>query len=80
MMISPDMFVELYKDKKYEDLLIIRDELFNDIRAFETKTYDPEMDNTCPLPEVIYQCNLEYLGKLCGLISEKYNKEYIRGK
>lgn len=28
----------------------------------------------------MYQCNLEYLGKLCELISEKYNKEYIWGE
>lgn len=27
--------------------------------------------------EVIYQCNLEYLGKLCELISKKYNREFV---
>ena len=80
MMISPDMFVELHKDKKYKELLPVRDELINSIREFETKTYDPEMDTICPSPEVIYQCNLEYLGKLCDLIAEKYNKEYVWGE
>lgn len=38
MMISPDMFVELHKDKKYKELLPVRDELINSIREFETKT------------------------------------------
>lgn len=33
-----------------------------------------------PSPEVFYQCNLEYLGELCKLISEKYNQEYIWGE
>jgi hypothetical protein len=79
MMISPDMFVELHKHKKYEELLTVRDELIKEIREFETKTYDPEMDNICPSPDVIYQVNLLYLGQLCELISEKYNEEYIRG-
>ena len=35
MMISPEMFVELHKDKKYKDLLPVRDELINAIRAFD---------------------------------------------
>lgn len=33
-----------------------------------------------PSPEVVYQCNLEYLGKLCELIAEKYNQEYVWGE
>ena len=32
MMISPEMFVEMYKDKKYKELLPIRDELIQAIR------------------------------------------------
>ena len=79
MMISPDMFVELHKDKKYKDLLPVRDELIADIREFENMTYAPEMDNICPAPEVLYQVRLLYLGRLCKLISEKYNKEYVWG-
>lgn len=79
MMISPEMFVELHKDKKYKDLLPVRDELINAIRVFETKIYDPKMDSICPAPEVIYQMHLQYLGKLCEIISEKYNKEFVWG-
>lgn len=80
MMISPDMFVELHKDKKYKELLPVRDELISDIRAFENMTYDPEMSIICPAPEVLYQVHLQYLGRLCELISEKYNREYVWGE
>ena len=80
MMISPGMFIAEHEDKKYKDLLPVRDRLIKDILKFENKTYDPEMDGMCPAPEVIYQMNLKYLGKLCELISEKYNKEYIWGE
>ena len=77
MMISPEMFVELHKDKKYKELLPVRDELIQAIREFEEEAYDPEKALINPSPDVVYQMNLEYLGKLCKLISEKYNKEYV---
>ena len=76
MMISPEEFIEEYKNKSYAELLPIRDELLEEIRAFENHTYDPEMDMFHPSPEVIYQCNLEYMGKLCELISKKYNQKF----
>ena len=80
MMISPEMFAAEHEDMKYKDLLPVRDRLIKDIREFETKTYDPEMNDICPAREVVYQMHLMYLGKLCELISEKYNKEYVWGK
>ena len=75
MMISPEFFIEQYKDKRYEELLPVRDNLLEEIRAFENRTYDPELDSWRPSPDVIYQFNLEYLGKLCELIAEKYRQE-----
>ncbi len=75
MMISPEMFIEEYKNKSYAELLPIRDELLEEIRAFENRTYNSEMNMVHPSPEVVYQCNLEYMGKLCELIAEKYNSE-----
>lgn len=72
MMISPGGFIEEYRDKKYKELLPVRDELIESIRAFEADTdRSGEGWMMHPSPEVIYQCNLEYLGKLCELISEK---------
>jgi hypothetical protein len=80
MMISPEMYLAEHEDKKYKDLLPERDRLVKAILEFENKTYDPELDGMCPAPEVFYQMNLQYLGKLCELISEKYNKEYVWGE
>lgn len=77
MMISPESFVEVHKNKTYAELISVRDELLEEIYAFENHSYDHEMDEYDPSPEVIYQCNLEYLGKLCELISNKYNQEYV---
>ena len=79
MMISPGMFIEEHKDKKYAELLPVRDRLIRDIRRFEKQTYDKRMDAMCPSPEVRYQMHLLYLGELCKLISEKYNEEYVWG-
>ncbi len=81
MMISPEMFAERYKDKKYADLLEIRDQLAEEIEDFEELT--PEEKKTGfmePLPEVVYQMNLKYLGALCKLIADKYNSEYVWGE
>lgn len=80
MMISPDGFIDEYRDKKYEELLPVRDELIEEIRAFENDTERNGKEWMIhPSPEVRYQCNLEYLGKICELISEKYNQEYVWG-
>ena len=79
MMISPDVYVEGYRNKSYKELLMVRDELLKEIRAFENHTYSSVFEMIHPSPEVVYQCNLEYLGKLCELIAEKYNQEYVWG-
>ena len=81
MMISPEGFIDEYRDKPYKELLPVRDELIEAIREFEADTnHTGEGWNIMPSPEVRYQCNLEYLGKLCELISEKYNREYVWGE
>lgn len=79
MMISPNGFIESYKNKSYKELLPVRDELMKDIQAFENHSYDPKLNMIHPSPEVVYQCNLKYLGELCKLIVDKYNQEYVWG-
>lgn len=80
MMISPDGFINSYKNKSYKELLPVRDKLIREIRKFEKNSHELENDIIMdPSPEVIYQCNLEYLGELCKLISYKYNQEFIWG-
>ena len=76
MMESPQSFIEEQKDKSYEELLKVRDELIVDILYFE-KHYEEQMQDElciCPSPDLVYQFNLEYLGELCKLISEKFNE------
>ena len=69
-MISPETYADQYKDMSYEELLPIRDDLIRDIWNFE-KSEDTG-GSIQPSPKTIYQVYLEYLGKLCELIADKY--------
>ena len=81
MMISPEMFVKQYKDKKYADLLEIRDQLVEENEECEEPTKKEKKNGFMePSPEVVYQMNLKYLGELCKLIADKYNSEYVWGE
>ena len=60
--------MEGLKEKSYAEPLVIRDELLDEILAFENHPYDPSLDMIMPFPEAVYQSNLEYLGKLFELI------------
>ena len=80
MMISPDSFINQYKDRSYKEILPVRDKLIREIRKFEKHSHEQENDIMMdPSPEVIYQCNLKYLGELCKLIAFKYNQEIVWG-
>lgn len=81
MMTSPDGFVRMHADKKYKELLSVRDELLDNINKFEANFDKRKGNGNChPSPEVKYQCHLQYLGKICELIAEKYNREYVWGE
>ena len=76
--ISPNTFIDhRCKGKAYKELLKIRDELLDEIYAFENGNISPEARMIMPSSEVRYQVNLEYLGELCKLISEVYNNEKV---
>ena len=77
MMMCPESYAMMYKDESYEKLLSVRDKLMEDILYFEAHRDEPEEPRIEPSAEVRYQCHLEYLGELCKLIAEKYNKEYV---
>ena len=73
MKITPEQFNENNKDKSYEELLSIRDELIGVIRNYEADAEsDPEDVIIDPLPNENYYCKLKLLGSLCNLIAEKY--------
>jgi hypothetical protein len=77
MMISPDTFIKEHVEDSYSELLQLRDELINEVRAFEQKTLPDQAWMMLPSPQVVYQCNLEYLGILCNYISKRYNQEFV---
>ena len=76
MKISPEAFVENNRDRSYEELLAIRDQLISVIRKFEADTeHDPEDVLVNPLVDGNYYCNMKLLGGLCNLIAEKFGEE-----
>lgn len=76
MKITPEAFVEENKERTYEELLAIRDELITVIRNYESDAEtDPEDVMVYPLPEGNYYCKMKLLGSLCNLIAEKYGEE-----
>ena len=74
MMMSPEAFISMQKDKSYEELIEIRDEFIEDIKDFEENP--DQITFRHPSPDVIYHMNLLYLAKLCELIAEKYNEKF----
>lgn len=74
MLLHPDEFIKRYEDTSYEGLLAVRDRLLADIRDFETRKTDTE-ELMIPSSGSVYQCNLQYLGRLCELIAEKYREK-----
>ncbi|MDP3385786.1 MAG: hypothetical protein Q8S24_01025 [Eubacteriales bacterium] len=77
MMISPEGFIQECIDMTYSELICVRDELIEEIRNFEKCKVNPSEIMINPSPEVTYQCNLDYLGSLCELISKKYHTEFV---
>ena len=78
--ICPEVYIEMLNNKSYSDLIEERDSLIRVIREFEenmSETDDGITDYSSPSPEVEYQMNLLYLSKLCELIAEIYNRDYI---
>ena len=82
MMIHPEGYIDMIEDKSYENLLKERDTLLMKIREFEESMNKPKDERwlISPDPEVVYQCNLMYLAKLCELIQETYNRVYVWGE
>ena len=79
MMISPDLYRDEKQTKTYEELIKEKDKLVKYIRDFEINKIPMDDYLMNPSPEVIYQCNLEYLSELCILIKEKFNKKLWEG-
>ena len=76
MMISPESYIDELKNKNYKELIKEKNKLLKEISDFENNKIADEEYNINPSPDVIYQCNLLYLSRLCELIADKFNKEY----
>ena len=78
MMISPENYAEDRQNQPFEKLVAERDALIKEIRLFE-KHRDEMLRDICidPSPETVYLMNLEYLAKLCDLLSLKYRENFF---
>ena len=76
---APQSFVDEFEDEFYEKLIKERDKLIREIRHFEKhreEIMNSDGEFISPSPDVIYQWNLDALGYLCELMSEKFNEEF----
>ena len=86
MMISPETYASGCKGMSYAELRAERDGLLTDILEYERaldRAPEGELPSLpegivemCPSPDVVYQMQLEYLGKLCELLSRQFNREF----
>lgn len=83
MMISPEAYIAHLEGASYNELIKERDRLIRSIRKYEKleKAGDRSSEDwfRCPSPDVVYQCSLEYLAKLCLFMQERYNEDYVCG-
>ena len=83
MMVSPDSYISNFADSDYNELMEERDRLMDRIKGFEEKEKKGDRSgdewHMNPNPEVYYQFYLKYLSKLCLLMQERYNTDYVWG-
>ena len=77
-MISPQGYVSEQKGKSYDELIRERVRLLEMICRFEQLGDKSEIFQMSPSPEVIYQCNLQYLAELSSYMTDRYNLEFVR--
>ena len=73
MMISPEYYRKTIEEYEIPELIKERDKLIREIRRFEKNKIRLEERMISPSPEVVYQCNNEYLIQVIILINKKFN-------
>lgn len=75
MLKSPRDYIEELESKTYEELLVERDKLIQEMKLFElnSKNIIKNSENTIPRPEIVYELSFEYLALLSRLITRKFN-------
>lgn len=80
MMISPETYIDEWQNRSYLELVEERKRLQKSIQKYEESLEGEGVSDDiayCPSPDVVYQCELEYLAKLCKLTSKTFNREII---
>lgn len=73
MMISPEQFAEMHKDKYQAELIEIRENLIKQIHAFENEEQEDTDWKTYPSPATIYEMNHLYLAEISKLIFDSFD-------
>ena len=69
MMVSPEVFIQEFKDKSIEYCIGARDNLIEELRSFEMH---PDYDSDVfPSPLTQYLVYVDYLKELCDVIAQK---------
>ena len=71
MMISPETFKDMNKDKTLEECYQIRKEIMEELLRYDYSEVPGTEYLISPSPETIYVMNNLYLMKICELIEEK---------
>jgi hypothetical protein len=75
-MVAPETMIQECLNKSYKELLVVRDKYFREIKYFEKNEEElMKEDIISPSPDVHYQWNLDFLGKLFPLIEEKFKEK-----
>ena len=73
MMISPEHYRKTIEHYDLNQLRQLRDELLAEISKFEKDEISLEERMMAPSPDVVYQCNNDYLVQVIELINQKFN-------
>ena len=73
MMISPEHYRKTIEHYDLNQLRQLRDELLAEIFRFEKDEISLEEKMIAPSPDVVYQCNNDYLVQVIELINQKFN-------
>lgn len=72
-MISPEYYRKTIENYDLIQLRQLRDELLAEISRFEKDEISLEEKMIAPSPDVVYQCNNDYLVQVIELINQKFN-------
>ena len=75
MLKSPKDYIKELESKTYEELLVERDKLIQEMKYFElnSKNIIKNSGNIIPRLEIVYELSFEHLAVISKLIARKFN-------